>query len=61
MTNLYLAGQPIAWCISDQEATEVIELFLQCINDRSPHSKVSVLMTDDGKQYMYNNSTCRKN
>ena len=34
---------------------------LQCIKDRSPHSKVSVLMTDDGKQYMYNNSTCKMN
>lgn len=43
------AGQPIAWCISDQETTEVVELFLHCVKKRSPHSIVSVLMTDDGK------------
>jgi hypothetical protein len=42
------AGQPIAWCISDQETTEVMELFLQSIKNRSPLSTVSVLMTDDG-------------
>ena len=41
-------GQSIAWCISDQETTEVVELFLQSIKKQSPDSLVSVLMTDDG-------------
>ena len=34
---------------SDQETTEVVELFLQSIKDKSPQSQVSGLMTDDGK------------
>ena len=44
-------GQPIAWCISDQETIEVVELqnvFLQSIKKQSPDSSVSVFMTDDG-------------
>ncbi len=44
-------GQPIAWCIADQETTEIVELFLQSIRKRSPMSAVSVLMTDDGIRY----------
>lgn len=47
--NFILLGQPVAWCISDQETTEVIQLFLSSIQKRSPQAKVSVLMTDDGK------------
>ena len=50
---LLYAGQPIAWCISDQETTEVVQIFFQCIKDRSPHSNVTVLMTDDGKMSLY--------
>lgn len=46
--SLCVTGQPVAWCISDQENTEVIELFLRSIQQRSPEAKVSVLMTDDG-------------
>ena len=38
----------MAWCISDQETIEVIELFLGSIQSKSPEAKVSVLMTDDG-------------
>ena len=38
----------IAWCISDQETIEVVELFLQSIKKQSPDSSVSVFMTDDG-------------
>lgn len=46
---IYLfVGQPIGWCISDRETTEVIEIFLQCIRERSPDTKVAVVMTDDG-------------
>ena len=41
-------GQPIAWCILDQETTEVVELFLQSIKKQFPDSSVSVFMTDDG-------------
>lgn len=41
-------GQPIAWCISDQETAEVIEAFLKSIHDRSPFVSVTAIMTDDG-------------
>ena len=46
--TIVFLGQPIAWCISDQETAEVVELFLQSIKKRSTDSNVSVLMTDDG-------------
>ena len=42
-------GQPVGWCISDRENTEVMQQFLQSLKDRSPGTVVSVLMTDDGK------------
>ena len=45
---VFIIGQPIAWCISDQETIEVMELFLQSIKKQSPDSSVSVFMTDDG-------------
>ncbi len=41
-------GQPVAWCISDQESTEVVEAFLKSIQQRSSDVLVSVVMTDDG-------------
>ena len=43
------AGQPIAWCITDQECFIVMKHFLQSIKDRSPGTQINVLMTDDGK------------
>ena len=45
---LFILGQPIAWCISDQETAYIIELFLKKIKEKSPSSTVTVLMTDDG-------------
>ena len=55
------SGQPIAWCITNYETTQVVELFLNQIKSRSPTTTVTVLMTDDGLcvVYMYNN-TCTK-
>ena len=47
-------GQPIGWCISDRETTEVVELFLQCIKEKSPQTQISVVMTDDGNIEMLN-------
>ena len=44
----HILGQPIAWCISDQETSDVVEYFLQSLKNRSAHATVSVLMTDDG-------------
>lgn len=43
-----ISGQPVAWCISDQETTDVVEMFLHSIKKRSPDAQVSVFMTDDG-------------
>ena len=55
-------GQPVGWCISDRETTDIIEIFLRCMKDQSPDTKISVLMTDDGKFEMccfhYNYHTC---
>ena len=38
----------VAWCISDRENSEVIEIFFKSIKARSPDTIVNVLMTDDG-------------
>ena len=35
LTICKFTGQPIAWCISDQETTDVVRLFLQSINDNN--------------------------
>ena len=43
-----MAGQPVGWCISDRETTEVIEIFLRCIKEACPDTEISVVMTDDG-------------
>ena len=42
----------MAWCISSQETTEVVQLLFQVIKDRSPNVKVRTLMTDDGKYHV---------
>ena len=42
---LHKSGQPVAWCISDKENTDVIEVFLS-VKDRSPETVINV-MTDD--------------
>ena len=41
-------GQPVAWCITNYETTEVLELFLGKLKERTPGSRISVLMSDDG-------------
>ena len=49
----------MAWCISDQESTEIVEAFLKSVQQRSPDVLVSVVMTDDGT---YDTSTpCMRN
>ena len=45
---LKIVGQPVAWCITNYETTDVLELFLSHIKARSPAAMVSVLMSDDG-------------
>ena len=47
--NIYtFTGQPVAWCLSDRESSDVIEAFLNSIKARSPLTTVNVMMTDDG-------------
>ena len=41
-------GQPVAWCITNQENTEVLQLFLEKIIERTPGLTITVLMSDDG-------------
>ena len=36
------SGQPVAWCISDKENTDVIEVFLRSVKDRSPETVINV-------------------
>ena len=44
----------MAWCISSQETTEVVQLLFKAIKERSPDVEIHTLMTDDGKQqYLY--------
>ena len=43
-------GQPIAWCIADTVTEAIVESFLKTIHDRSPHTTVKVIMTDDGRK-----------
>lgn len=42
-------GYPVAWCIADQENTDVVQLLFKSIKERSPSTVVNVLMSDDGK------------
>ena len=53
----YILGQPVAWCITNYETTEVMTMFLESLKRRSPSSMVKVLMTDDGKHCNYLLST----
>ena len=46
---LIIIGQPVGWCISDRETTEIIEVFFDHLKQQSPDTSVKVLMTDDGK------------
>ena len=60
-----ISGQPVAWCISDQETTEVIEVFLKSVHSKSPETNVTILMTDDGKhdkliEWKLTNQSCQK-
>ena len=34
-----ILGQPVAWCITNYETTDVLEFFLHCINTRSPEAE----------------------
>ena len=45
-------GQPVAWCLSDHESSNVIEVFLRSVQARSPQTNVNVMMTDDGMVIM---------
>ena len=40
----------MAWCISNQETTEVVTLLFKAIKKQSPDTQIRVLMTDDGRQ-----------
>ena len=51
MQNCKCAGQPVGWCISDSEASEIIEAFLGALQRRSPSTSVNVIMTDDGMYF----------
>ena len=43
----------MAWCIADQENTDVVLLLFQSIKDHSPSTEIRVLMSDDGKLTIY--------
>ena len=45
----FYVGQVVAWCIADQETAEVITILLNSLKEKSPDTKVTTLMTDDGK------------
>ena len=45
------AGQPVAWCLSDRESSDVIEEFLRSVQAKSPLISVNVMMTDDGMTF----------
>ena len=47
---LYTTGYPVAWCISNQETTEVVILLFQAMKQQSPDTQIRVLITDDGKR-----------
>ena len=48
-TYVYIhVGQPVAWCLSDHESSEIIQAFLSSIKAKSPSTCVKVMMTDDG-------------
>ena len=42
------SGQPVAWCLSDHESSDIIEVFIRSVQARSPQTNVNVMMTDDG-------------
>ena len=46
-------GQPVPWCLSDHECSDVIEAFLRSVQARSPLTIVNVMMTDDGMVEFY--------
>lgn len=46
-------GEPVAWCVSNYETTQVIELFLMKIKLRCPGTRINVLMSDDGTCLLY--------
>ena len=53
---IIIIGQPVGWCISDRETTEIITIFLQCMKETSPDTDISVVMTDDGKAQVISNT-----
>ena len=40
----------MAWCISSQETTEVVQLVFKAIKEHSSDVEIHTLMTDDGEQ-----------
>ena len=53
------AGRPVAWCISDRETAEVIDVFLRCIQEQSPDVQVKVLMTEHLIMHLPANTVAR--
>ena len=45
-TYLYVIRS--AWCLSDHEISDIMEVFLSSIKTISPLTNVTVMMTDDG-------------
>ena len=50
LSTLINTGQPITRCIADTVTEAIVQAFLKTISDRSPHTTVRVIMTDDGKK-----------
>ena len=38
----------MAWCLSDREESQVMEVFLEAVHMQLPEAGARVVMTDDG-------------
>ena len=47
---IWLAGNPVAWLISDREDAATMECFLQAVKSQSPTVLINAAMTDDGNK-----------
>ena len=52
---IWLAGNPVAWLISDREDEATIKCFLQAVKSQSPTVLINVAMTDDGTKNIQHN------
>lgn len=41
---LYTTGYPVAWCISNQETTEVVTLRFQTMKQQFPDTQIRILI-----------------